>query len=155
MILCRRYENCLNQKFILKSNHQGYHDRTYFFFSHVSCIGFHFVSQVIIGNIILFLDAVAYTNFTSNRFERVNIGQFVRSMRPLLIFGNCIGVMPLKNFTSKVSGSIKFTVKCWNFIYSILIQLAIFALASTSFYKQASYQVEFGKMCKLFNFKLY
>lgn len=95
-----------------------------------------------------FLDSVAMSQFRSKRFQNTNVGQFYALMRPIVILGNCVGMMPLKNFASKEPLKVKFTVKSINFFYSLLVQGAIFTLAATSFYKQVTYEVEYGKLSK-------
>lgn len=95
-------------------------------------------------------DAVAYTNFRSQRHQKSNVGQFYTVIRPLVILGNCIGMMPLKKFYSKEALLIKFSWKSFQFYYSICVQIAIFILLATSFCKQVIYEVEYYKLSMLY-----
>lgn len=96
---------------------------------------------------VMLLDEFHSTNHM-NRFRNTNIGQFISIMRPIIIFGNIFGLMPLKNFAARDSIMVKYTWRCWNFFYSIFMQICIFAFVFTSFYKQFVYRVEFDKISK-------
>ena len=97
--------------------------------------------------IFLFSEEISPTDFFK-RFQKSNVGEFYIITRPIIIFGNLFGLMPLKNFTTNESLKLQFTWKCWNFFYSILIQLCIFTLFFTSFYKQFVFHFEFDKISK-------
>lgn len=99
-----------------------------------------------------FSGEIACKHYRSKRYQKPNVGQFYALMRPVVILGNCFGLMPMNNFYCKEPQMLQYTWKSWNFSYSILIQAAIFILFATSFYKQAIHKVEFEKFCKILVF---
>lgn len=66
----------------------------------------------------------------------------------MIVFGNCFGLMPLQNFWSRDSVMLQFKYRSWNFLYSLSMQVCIFAFVFTSFYKQFVFRVEFDKISK-------
>lgn len=97
-----------------------------------------------------FSDTVTYKNFRSKRYKLSVIGQFYEVVRPLVILGNFIGMIPLKKFYSKEPLFIKFSWKSLQFFYSVVVQICMFTLLATSFLKQVLYEVEYYKLRKLF-----
>ncbi|XP_063709045.1 gustatory receptor for sugar taste 64e-like [Culicoides brevitarsis] len=100
----------------------------------------------------IYVEELHSPNNNATPFRSSNVGQFITIMRPMIIFGNCFGLMPLQNFWARDASKLTFSYRSWNFWYSFSMQICIFAFVFTSFYKQFVYRVEFDKIINFLSF---
>ncbi|XP_075990674.1 gustatory receptor 5a for trehalose-like [Anticarsia gemmatalis] len=86
-----------------------------------------------------------YKKNDENR-ERTQFRSFQKTMRVMLVFGQCIGLNPASGLLQKDIAKIRFTVYSWRVLYTTLLLIAQTLVVSLCFYRLFSTPVSIGSL---------